>query len=443
MSETPSLKFPPGFIWGASTASYQIEGAWDADGKGESIWDRFTHTPGKIDDASTGDVACDHYHRHQEDVALMRSLGLKAYRFSISWPRVLPTGFGKFNPAGLEFYDRLVDALLEAGIQPFITLHHWDLPQALYDKGGWLERTNLGYFADYAALMAKYLGDRVKYWATFNEPNVIADAGYLWGEHAPGIKDDKRAAQQVHHNLMVAHGLAVQAVRAVNPALQLGIVLTVWNPEPLTDDPADIAAARQAWEERETIYFHPIFRGHYHPAALDVMGDASPDVKAGDMALISQKLDFLGINSYSRVVLSAQGRVHPVPGSEYTDMEWEICAPAFRRVLNRINTDYDLPPIYITENGAAFRDVVSPDGRIHDERRIDYLRQHIRQIRLAMQDGVDMRGYFVWSLMDNFEWSQGYTKRFGVVRVDYETLERTIKDSGTWYAHLIATNQLD
>jgi beta-glucosidase len=435
--------FPPDFIWGASTASYQIEGAWNEDGKGESIWDRFSHTPGKIDDASTGDVACDHYHRYQEDVALMRNLGLKAYRFSISWPRVLPDGFGRVNPAGLDFYDRLVDALLEAGIQPFVTLHHWDFPQVLYEKGGWLERSNLGYFADYAALMTKYLGDRVKYWATLNEPNVIADAGYLWGEHAPGIKEDAKAAIQVHHNLMVAHGLAVQAMRTGSPDLQLGIVLTVWSPEPLTDDPADVAAAGQAWDKRETVYFHPIFRGHYHPAVLDAMGNLSPEVKAGDMALISQKLDFLGINAYSRVVLSAQGRVHPVAGSEYTDMDWEICAPAFRRMLNHINADYDLPPIYITENGAAFKDVVSPDGRIHDERRIDYLRQHIGQVRLAMQDGVDLRGYFVWSLLDNFEWSQGYTKRFGVVRVDYETLERTIKDSGAWYANLIATNRLD
>ena len=441
MSDTPTLKFPPGFIWGAATASYQIEGAWDADGKGESIWDRFSHTPGKIIDAATGDVACDHYHRYPEDIALMHQLGLKAYRFSISWPRVLPAGFGKVNPAGLDFYDRLVDALLEAGIEPFVTLHHWDLPQALYEKGGWLNRDNLAYFADYAALMVKALGDRVVHWATFNEPNVIADAGYAWGEHAPGIREDWKAAHQVTHNLMVAHGLAVQAVRAVDPDLQVGIVLTVWNPEPASDDPADVAAAEHAWCSRETTFFHPIFRAHYHPLMLDAWRDAFPEIKAGDMALISQKLDFLGINTYSRVVVGAHGVVHPVPGSEYTDMGWEVCAPAFRRVLNRINTEYDLPPIYITENGAAFPDRVAPDGKIHDDLRIDYLRQYIRQLRLAMQDGVDVRGYFVWSLLDNFEWSQGYTKRFGLVRVDYETLERTIKDSGTWYAQTIATNQ--
>lgn len=443
MPETPHPIFPADFIWGASTASYQIEGAWDVDGKGESIWDRFSHTPGKIEDASTGDVACDHYHRYQEDVSLMHNLGLKAYRFSISWPRVLPGGYGKVNPAGLDFYDRLVDTLLESGIQPYVTLHHWDLPQALYEKGGWLERDNLAYFADYAALLAKYLGDRIRYWATFNEPNVIAGAGYISGDHAPGIKNNWGMAHQVTHNLMVAHGMAVQAVRAVDSALQLGIVLTVWNPEPASDGTADIAAAGNAWDRRETEFFHPIFRAHYHPLLMDAWGDAFPDIKAGDMALISQKLDFLGINTYSRVVVGAHGVVRPVPGSEYTDMGWEVCPPAFRRVLNRINTNYELPPIYITENGAAYPDVVSTDGRIHDERRIDYLRQYIGQLRLAMQDGVDVRGYFVWSLMDNFEWSYGKTKRFGLIHVDYDTLERTLKDSGLWYAKVIATNQVD
>jgi beta-glucosidase len=313
----------------------------------------------------------------------------------------------------------------------------------LYDQGGWLKRDNLAYFADYAALMAKYLGDRVRYWATFNEPNVIADAGYIYGEHAPGIKDNRGMAHQVTHNLMVAHGMAVQAVRAVDPDLQLGIVLTVWNPEPASDDRADVAAADHAWYSRETVFLHPIFRAHYHPLTIDAWRNASPEVKAGDMALISQKLDFLGINSYSRVVVGAQGRVSPVPGSEYTDMGWEVCPPAFRRVLNRINAEYDLPPIYITENGAAFPDRVAPDGKIHDDLRIDYLRQYIGQLRLAIQDGVDVRGYFVWSLLDNFEWSQGYTKRFGLIRVDYETLERTVKNSGVWYAQVIAANQVE
>ena len=443
MPDTPIPPFPANFTWGAATASYQIEGAWEADGKGESIWDRFSHTPGKIIDAASGDVACDHYHRYQEDVSLMRQLGLKDYRFSISWPRVLPAGFGVVNPAGLDFYNRLVDALLEAGIDPYVTLHHWDLPQALFEKGGWLNRDALAYFADYSALMAKYLGDRVRHWATFNEPNVIAEAGYISGEHAPGVNGDWKSAYQVTHNLLVAHGMALQALRAIDPSLQLGIVLTEWIAEPVSDDPADVAAADKAWYSHETTFIHPILRGHYHPWMVAAMGEAFPEIKAGDMALIAQKLDFLGINSYSRTVVGAQGWVNPVPGSEYTDMGWEICPPAFRRMLNRIHAEYDLPPIYITENGAAFRDGISPDGKIHDDQRTDYLRQYISQLRLAMQDGVDVRSYFVWSLLDNFEWSQGFTKRFGVIRVDYETQKRTIKDSGMWYARLIATNQVD
>jgi beta-glucosidase len=437
MTDSSIPPFPPDFVWGAATASYQIEGAWEAEGKGESIWDRFSHTPGKIMDGSSGDVACDHYHRYREDVALMQQLGLKAYRFSISWPRVQPAGFGKINPAGLAFYDRLVDALLAANIQPYVTLHHWDLPQGLYEQGGWLERDNLARFADYAAVMVRHLGDRVRHWATFNEPNVIADAGYAWGEHAPGIKEDWKSARQVTHNLMVAHGLALQAGRAANPNVEMGIVLTVWNPEPASDAPADVAAAEHAWYSREIAFLHPIFRGHYHPTMIDAMGETAPEIRPDDMTLICQKLDFLGINCYSRTVVGAKGWVHPVPGSQYTAMDWEICAPAFRRVLNRVWKNYAPPPIYITENGAAFADVVSADGKIHDDRRIDYLRQYIGQLRLAIEDGVDVRGYFAWSLLDNFEWSHGYTKRFGLVRVDYETLERTVKDSGEWYAGVI------
>jgi beta-glucosidase len=437
------LRFPTNFVWGAATAAYQIEGAWNEDGKGESIWDRFSHTPGNIINADTGDVACDHYHRYPEDIALMRQLGLKAYRFSVSWPRVLPTGFGRVNPTGLDFYDRLVDALLVANIEPFITLHHWDFPQVLHDRGGWINRDNLPYFADYAALMVKRLGDRIRRWATFNEPDDIAEAGYGSGEHAPGVKNDWKRARQVIHNLMVAHGLAVQTLRAINPALEVGIVLGQWGLDPASDDPTDIAAADLAWNSQRTAFLHPIFRGHYHSLMIDAFGDHLPEIKSGDMALISQKLDFLGINSYSRGVVGAQGVTSPVPGSEYTDMGWEVCAPAFRRMLNRINKDYNLPPIYITENGAAFPDVVTVDGKIHDERRLDYLRQHFTQVRLAMQDGVDVRGYFVWSLLDNFEWGHGNAKRFGLIRVDYDTLKRTIKDSGEWYSRVISSNSVD
>jgi beta-glucosidase len=435
------ITFPHNFLWGAATASYQVEGAWNEDGKGESIWDRFSHTSGKIEDGLTGDIACDHYHRYQDDIALMRQLGLKAYRFSISWTRILPSGRGAVNTRGLDFYDRLVDALCAANIEPFLTLHHWDYPQALYESGGWTNRDNLGYFADYSVIVAKRLGDRVKSWTTFNEPSVITWDGYLSGEHAPG-EQNKAKAVQVGHNLMVAHGLATQALRAANPKLDVGIVLNHWCSEPATDSPKDIAAADSAWNRHETFFPHPLFRGYYHPEVINSLEaeNISIDIKPGDMALIAQKLDFVGINFYSRNIISANGNMGLVPDAEYTEMGWEVCAPALRRMLNRLNRDYDLPPIYITENGASFPDEVSVDGKIHDPRRLDYLKNHFIQTRLAMQDGVDVHGYFVWSLMDNFEWGHGFTKRFGVVRVDYETQKRIVKDSGEWYTKVISSN---
>ncbi|MBN1452146.1 MAG: beta-glucosidase [Anaerolineales bacterium] len=432
-------QFPSKFLWGAATAAYQIEGAWKEDGKGESIWDRFSHTPGKIANGDTGDTACDHYHRYQDDVALMQRLGLKAYRFSTAWTRVLPAGRGRINLPGLDFYDRLVDALCAANIEPFLTLYHWDLPYSLHEKGGWANRNTAYAFADYAALMVKRLGDRVTCWTTFNEPSVVMFDGYLVGEHAPGIQDPK-TAYQVGHNLLLAHGLAVQAMRGIASHLEYGIVLNQWGQEPASDDPADIAAAQAAWDIREPLFLDAIFKGHYPPQIYDLVGDNMPAVKDGDMAIIAQKLDYLGLNYYSRNLFNAEGQIDPVPGSEYTEMGWEVCAPALRRLLNKINNKYDLPPIYITENGAAFKDEVTPDGKVHDERRLDYLRQHFIQTRLAMQDGVDVRGYFVWSLLDNFEWAHGYTKRFGLIRVDYETQERIVKDSGEWYSHLIASN---
>ncbi len=438
-----TYKFPHNFLWGAATASYQIEGAWNEDGKGESIWDRFSHTPNKVNNADTGDVACDHYHRYEEDIALMRQIGLKAYRFSVSWNRILPAGKGAVNTLGLGFYDRLVDALCAANIEPFLTLHHWDYPQALYENGGWIKRDNLYAFADYAAIMVKTLGDRVKYWTTFNEPGVIAWEGYSGGEHAPG-EQNKNKAVQVGHNLMVAHGLAVQAIRAVNPKVNAGIVLNLWGADAASADPADVGAADLAWDRGETFFPHPLFRGYYHPETLKALGSESISIEicAGDMALIAQKLDYVGINFYSRNLISVSGIIEPVPDAEYTETEWEVHAPALRRLLNRINKDYNLPPIYITENGAAFKDVVSADGKVHDERRLDYLKNHFIQTRLAMQDGVDVRGYMVWSLLDNFEWAEGYSKRFGIIRVDYETQQRTIKDSGEWYAEVIRKNEI-
>jgi beta-glucosidase len=432
--------FPKGFLWGVATSAYQIEGAWNEEGKGESIWDRFSHTPGKIANGDTGDVACDHYHRWRDDVALMRQLGLKGYRFSISWPRVIPLGRGSVNPAGLDFYDRLVDALLEAKIQPFATLYHWDLPQAL--DGGWTNRDVCGYFADYAALMVCRLGDRVKPWATLNEPWVVALNGYRDGQHAPGLRDEK-IARQVAHHLLVAYGLAAQTMRATHPKIQVGIVLNMCPTDVATDQAADRAKADRAWQENEGWFLDPILRGCYPPGAWQAIGASVPEVRPGDMALIAQPLDFLGINYYSRWLLENGDMVEPVPGSDYTEMGWEVHAPALGRLLERINRDYRLPPIYITENGAAFQDEMSADGQVHDPKRLNYLRDHLAELRRAIESGVDVRGYFVWSLLDNFEWSFGYSKRFGITYVDYATQQRMPKDSFTFYREVIACNGLD
>jgi beta-glucosidase len=437
-----TVKFPVDFLWGAATAAYQIEGAWNEDGKGESIWDRFSHTPGKIRDGDTGDVACDHYHRYRDDIALMRRLGLKAYRFSISWPRVIPNGWGAVNPAGLDFYDRLVDELLAANIQPFVTLYHWDLPQALQERGGWPKRDLCGWFADYAALMARHLGDRVTRWMTFNEPWVSCFLGYQMGVHAPGLQDLRLAEQSAHHQL-VAHGLAMRAIRASAPLAQVGIVLDAFPTETDTDVPEDRAIVAQSWDHGVGLFLDPLLRGHYPPQVAQEHESLGVEIQPGDMALIAQRLDLLGINHYSRNLVRNGQPVKPVPGAEYTEMDWEICPAAFGRLLRRLKREYRLPPLYITENGAAFRDEVSADGQVHDPRRIAYLREYFTQARLAMDDGVDLRGYFVWSLLDNFEWANGNSKRFGLVYTDYATLQRTTKDSGRWYAQVIERNGVE
>ena len=433
-------KFPKDFVWGAATAAYQIEGAWNADGKGESIWDRFAHTPGKIDNGDTGDVACDHYHRYRDDVALMRQLGLRAYRFSISWPRVLPAGRGATNPAGLDFYERLVDELLAANIQPYVTLYHWDLPQAL--EGGWVNRDTAGYFADYAALVVRRLGDRVRTWTTLNEPWVSAFIGYREGQHAPGLQDEKLALQAAHH-LLVAHGLAAQAMRAISAQLNVGIVLDMFPVEAGTDSAQDQVIADSAWQHRTGWFIDPLLRASYPSDAWRTLGNNAPAVSPDDFALIAQPLDFLGVNYYSRELIQKGVSIKLVPGSEYTEMGWEVHAPALGRLLLRLKRDYALPPIYITENGAAFRDEISTDGRIHDPRRLNYVREHLRELHQAIEAGVDMRGYFLWSLFDNFEWSFGFSKRFGIVYVDYATQKRIIKDSGEWYARVIAQNEIE
>ncbi|PWT94967.1 MAG: beta-glucosidase [Candidatus Melainabacteria bacterium] len=436
-----SLRFPDRFLWGAATSACQIEGAWDLDGKGESIWDRFGHTPGRILNADTADIACDHYKRWQQDVDLMVELGLGAYRFSISWPRIMPNGKKPVNSLGLDFYDRLVDKLLASNIQPFPTLYHWDLPQALQETGGWTNRDVVKRFAEYAEVVAQRLSDRVRHWTTLNEPWCIAVLGHATGDHAPGYKD-KQTAIVVGHNLLVAHGLACQAIRATAcgpDKPQLGIALIFTPTDPASDSPKDQALAEKTWREDLSYFMDPIFRGIY-PESLSKI---KSHIRTGDLELIATQLDFLGLNYYSRTVLGIKGKVEVVPGSQYTEMGWEVHPVSLRKLLVKFSKDYHLPPIYITENGAAFSDQSSPDGRILDFARLNYLRDHLEQAWLAIQDGVDLRGYFAWSLLDNFEWAHGYSKRFGIVHVDFANQKRTIKESGRWYASVIKQNAVE
>lgn len=440
---TSKILFPKDFKWGVATSAYQIEGAWNKDGKGKSIWDSFCHEQGKIIDGTTGDIACNHYEKFPQDIATMRELGIRNYRCSISWPRVMPEGKNKINPAGLDYYDRLIDELCESNIDPFVTLYHWDLPQVLQDMGGWNNRDVSKYFADYAALMAKKLGDRVKFWATLNEPWVIANLGHKTGEMAPGLKDQKLTLQVIH-NLMLAHGMAVQAIRACEPKSEVGIVQILFPTHPASDSQADQKVAEFTWQRESAWFLDPLFKASYPAEIWESYGDMVPQVEAGDMALISQKLDFLGVNFYFRNVMSAEnGRLEKIPGADYTDMGWEVHAPGLRHLLLRLSNEYKLPPLYITENGAAYQDVLTADGRVHDQNRLEYVRDHLLEAHAAIQEGVDLRGYFLWSLLDNFEWAYGLSKRFGIIYVDYQSLERYPKDSALWYAKVIKRNGLD
>ncbi len=443
------LEFPRQFLWGAATSSYQIEGAWNADGKGPSIWDHFVHLPGKICNADTGDVACDHYHRYREDVALMKQLGLKAYRFSVSWPRIFPSGHGPLNPKGLDFYDRLVDELLRAGIEPCVTLYHWELPQALQDRGGWANREVAYFFADYAAALVHRLGDRVKLWITHNEPWVTTWLGYGWGEHAPGLKNPG-VALQVGHHLLVSHGLAVQVLRALGRAdLQVGIALNLGPAYPATASPEDQQAAQRMDGFMNRWFLDPLLVGSYPVDMWELLGPLAPEVKPGDMALIAQRLDFLGVNYYTRQLVRYDPTQVPLrlnhvrlENAEYTEMGWEVFPQGLYDLLVRLTHDYRVPALFVTENGAAFADSIGPDGRVRDERRTAYLKAHIQEAHRAIRDGAPLRGYFVWSLLDNFEWTHGYSKRFGLIYVDYATQKRVLKDSAHWYAQVIARNGL-
>lgn len=441
MNDSPARllaqRFPADFIWGAATSAYQIEGAVNADGRGPSIWDEFCRLPGAIADGSSGEVACDHYHRLESDLDLMQRLGIPAYRFSIAWPRVRPDGGRIDNEQGLAFYDRLVDGLLSRGIQPFATLYHWDLPARLQrERGGWTDRSTAEAFADYAATVALRLGDRVSSFTTHNEPWVTAALGHEMGVFAPGIRS-RAAAMQVSHHLLLSHGLAAQAVRAARAGLTVGIVLNLSPIYPASDAPADVAQARLDDGLLVRWYIDALLSGHYPEDVLQHVGPDSPRVLGGDMRCIAQPLDYLGINFYGPMISGTTRRWIPArEGAPVTAMGWEVSPRDLTRLLVRLHRDYPLPPLYIAENGAAYDDRLV-NGEVNDEPRRAYLESHLHAVADALDQGVDLRGYFVWSLLDNFEWSHGLAKRFGIVHVDYDTLERVPKRSALWYSDLL------
>jgi beta-glucosidase len=442
-----SHRFPQSFLWGASTSAYQIEGSPLADGAGPSIWQRFAHSPGRTTNGDTGDVACDHYRRFRDDVKLMSELGLQAYRFSISWSRIFPQGTGAVNSRGLDFYEQLVDALLAANITPNATLFHWDLPAALDDRGGWLNRDVAEWFGEYATAVYQRLGDRVPMWATLNEPWVVTDGGYLHGALAPGHRN-LFEAPIASHNLLRAHGRGVQAFRAEARAGQIGLVVNLEPKDPATKSTEDARAAQRGDAYMNRQYLDPVFRGAYPEEMTEIFGEAWPDFPADDFTLIGQPIDFLGINYYTRGVVRDDPASPPVrlayvrqPGHTYTETGWEVHPPSLTRTLLWVTERYGRIPLYITENGAALYDAPHAiDGRVDDPLRVWYYREHLKAARDAIAKGADLRGYFAWSLLDNYEWSLGYSKRFGIVHVDYETLVRTPKASAHYYRDVIRSN---
>jgi beta-glucosidase len=439
-SLTGERSFARSFMWGSATSAYQVEGAVTADGRGESIWDRFCATPGTIADGSSGAVACDHFHRWRGDIELMREIGLGAYRFSIAWPRVVPDGTGTVNEAGLDFYDRLVDGLLAAGIVPMPTLYHWDLPQALEDKGGWPERATAEAFAEYAGVVAQRLGDRVSTWMTLNEPFVSAHHGYVSGEHAPGRRDVAAGVAAAHH-LLVGHGLAVRHIRDAAPNASVGIVLNFTPVVAATDDPADVAEAEFVDGFENRWYVEPICGLGYPEATVQRLGWDRREVLDGDLELIAEPLDVLDVNYYTRQVVRADGAVVET-SAPTTAMGWEIHPPSFEELLRSLHGRYRFPRYLVTENGAAMHDGNRRDGRIEDRDRIAFVGDHLAGLHGAIAAGVPIDGYFVWSLLDNFEWAHGYTPRFGIVEVAPGTLERIPKASALWYGDLCRTGTL-
>ena len=449
------IAFPRNFIWGTATAAYQIEGAWKEDGKGESIWDRFAHTPGKIKNGDTGDAACDSYHRWREDIALMQAMNLNSYRFSISWPRIQPAGSGPANSKGVDYYSRLVDALLDARIRPFVTLYHWDLPQALEDAGGWPNRDTASRFADYVDLLARALGDRVSDWILFNEPSAFTDLGHLEGTHAPGRKsllDFLRAS----HTVNLAQGAGFRALKATRPSARVGTAFSMSACEPATDSEPDRLAAARCHAITNLWFLEPALKGRY-PEALAFLPETAMGIKAGDLDKMRAPLDFVGINLYYRTIASAPGAMERLSHAQQwlfpvkmgvgqqgprTDIGWEIWPQALYDVVTRISRDFNRPQIEITESGCAYNDGPDASGVIRDARRIAYHRQYLQALARAIADGADVRGYHAWALLDNFEWAEGFGQRFGLAYVDFKTQRRVIKESGRWYAKVAAENRV-
>ncbi|MGB3683729.1 MAG: GH1 family beta-glucosidase [Rubrobacteraceae bacterium] len=455
------MSFPENFLWGTATAAYQIEGAVNEDGRGTSIWDTFSHTPGKVLHGDTGDIACDHYHRLEGDLDLLSDLGVKGYRFSVAWPRIQPEGSGPANQKGLDFYRRLVEGLRRRNIEPMLTLYHWDLPQALEDSGGWTARETSERFAEYAGIVYESLSDAVSYWITLNEPWVSAWLGHGMGLHAPGHADTEKALAATHH-LLLGHGLALERLRSLGDEdKRLGITLNLSPVRPYSDDEADREAALRVDGNANRLYLDPLFQGEYPEDMLEHYSKDSDFsfVRDGDLGLISAPVDFLGVNYYMRhTVVSEDNKsesptamrfaglraktVVP-PGLETTAMGWGIEPDGLTELLVRLKEEYTQIPIYITESGAAFHDYADPEGIVRDEERVALLESHFRAAREAIEQGVDLRGYFVWSLLDNFEWAEGYSKRFGIVHVDYPSQRRTPKESYGWYAQVIRRNGVD
>lgn len=443
------LIFPRGFLWGTATAAYQIEGAYKEDGKGESIWDRFSMYPGNIKNGDTGKTACDHYHLFEKDVEILKEIGVNTYRFSISWPRVFPEGRGKPNGKGVDFYKRLLDKLLENGIKPSITLYHWDLPQKLQDMGGWVNRDVAEYFNQYAEYMFRELKDIGAYWTTHNEPAVSVMSGYWHGSFAPGVKDPS-AAIAASHNMLLSHGKAVQTFRHSGTTGEIGIVLNIWPNYPGTDKTEDVKAAGRVNESSANWYLDPVLKGKYPESMLKLYGKKLilPKITEEDMKLISQPIDFLGINYYScNFIKNSPGTgffdADCVPADlGTTDFDWPIYPEGLYDVLTGVDKLKPGLKLFVGENGAAFRDVIDRDGKVEDVQRIDYLYRHFVQAHRAIEAGVNLAGYYVWSLMDNLEWAQGFSKRFGIVYTDFTTQKRIIKKSGHWFKNVIKNNGL-